>query len=276
MKKQFDHRVMSSLRLYLDHRLLNSGQAYYDATGKFYPVNNEYTNRYTYALPYKQLVNDEAVEGATVMTGVYVNSNFVTPGTSGLLNINHYNGTVDFDSDMSSHEITGSFSVKEASTYLSTEADEKLVFQNRYFKNSRYNQTLSGLQPDTYSLPAVFIKKRGGANEPFALGNNDMARIDVRAVVIADNPYTADGIASVFKDTHWRRFDFVDDPPFDIRGGYTGSAYNYTGETNNALTGPLIESVNESTIQARGDYQSINNDLNVTFLDFEINYIRSH
>ena len=276
MKKQFDHRVMSSLLLYLDHRLLSSGEAYFDATGHFYPVENEYTNRYTYALPYKQLVNDESITGATVMTGVYLNSVFVTPGTSGLLNINHYNGTVDFDSDMSNEEITGSFSVKEASFVLTDDPDSKLVYENKYFKNPKYNQTLSGLQPDTYSLPAIFLKKRGGANEPFALGNCDMTRLDVRAIVVSDNQYTADGIASIFKDTNWRRYDFVDDPPFDVRGGYTGMSYNYTGETSNALTGPLIESVNESTIQARGDYQSINNNLNVTFVDFEINYIRPH
>ena len=276
MKKQFDHRVMSSFLLYLNNRLLTSGEAYSAGTGLFYPVNSEYTNGYSYALPFKQLVNDESVAGATVMTGVYVNSNYVTPGTSGLLSINHDQGTVEFDSDMSAHEISGSFSVKEASIYLSMDTDESLIFQNKYFKNSKYNQTLSGLSPNTYSLPAIFIKKRGGANIPFALGNTDMTRLDVRAVVIADNPYTTDAIASIFKDTYFRRFDFVDDPPFDVRGGYTGATYNYTGETDNSLNGPLIESVSESTIQAKGDYQSVNNDLNVTFIDFEINYVRSH
>ena len=160
--------------------------------------------------------------------------------------------------------------------YLNDEPDEKLVFSNKYFKNPKYNQTFSGMQPDTYSLPAIFIKKRGGSNESFALGNCDMTRLDVRAVVIADNQYTTDGISSILKDTYYRRFDFVDEPPFDVRGGYTGAAYNYTGETANALNGPLIEEVNESTIQARGDYESINNNLNVSFVDFEITYIRPH
>ena len=275
MKQQHDHRVMSSLALFLDNRLLTSGEAFFNHTGSFYPTTSSYAGRTTYSLPFKQIVNDQSVPNALPMSGIYLNGNYITVGQSGLLNINHYQGTVDFSSALSPNtSITGSFSVKEANIYLTTDSDEKIVYYNKYFKNAKYPQNLSGLLPDVYPLPAIFLKKRGGEEKSFSLGSVDNSVIDVRAIIVSDNNYLSDGIASIFKDTHFRRFPLIT-PPFDARGAFTGIYYNYTGLSSGLTNkGPLIEKVRESRISASDDKQD--GDLGIVFIDFEISQVRSH
>lgn len=264
------------MALFLDNRLLTSGEAFFNHTGRFYPTNNLYAGRTTYSLPFKQIVNDQSVPNANVMTGIYLNGVNVAVGQSGLLNINHYQGTVDFSSALPANtSISGSFAVKEANIYVTTENDEKLLFYTKYFKNPRHNQTLSGLAPDAYPLPAIFLKKRGGEDVPFSFGSVDNTVTDIRAVIVSDNAYLSDGIASIFKDCHFRRFALVT-PPLDARQAYTGSAYNYTGLANGQVNrGPLIQKVRESKLSKQTNEDS-KDDLQITYVDFEVSQVRSH
>ena len=71
MKVQFENKIMSSLLLFIDHHLLSKGEAFTNHAGLFYPVTNLYNNYYTYAAPFKQMVNDDGVSNATVMKTVY-------------------------------------------------------------------------------------------------------------------------------------------------------------------------------------------------------------
>lgn len=262
--------------LFLDNRLLSSGEAYFNHSGSFYPTTNLYSGRYTYSLPYKQLVNDISISGATQMTGVSLNGINIGVGTSGLLNINHYQGTVDFGTQLpSSARLTANFAVKEANLYISSSSDDSLVFENKYFRNTKYSQSLSGLNPKTYPLPAIFLKNRGSEDKPFCLGSVDNTVIDVRAIVITDDPYLTDGICSILRDTHFRRFGLVT-PPFDARQAFTGTLYNYDSLGPPAsVSGALIQKVRVSKI-LNGTAGYGDNDIEVSFVDFEISQVRGH
>jgi hypothetical protein len=285
MKPQFDNKVMLSFAQFIDNRLTTSGEAYYNESGNFYPMHNKYNGRYTYGLPFKQLVRDESVTGATVMSGIYINGTYVEPGTSGLLNINHDRGTVTFNQDMSAHTLSGNYSVKEFNIFPTQRPEEELVFENKYFRKPRYSQTLTGIPENHFPIPAIFLKKRGGTPEPFALGGADLSVIDIRAVVVTDDDFPMDVAASILKDTHWRRFEIIEPEKltFNFRGEYNGSmgsGHNYTGlvgsEQGNGNYGPLIQSVNESSVLARGAYSDIKNNLKVSFIDFEVSLFRGH
>ena len=74
MKAQFDNKVMSSLYLWFDHTLLKEGEAFTNYGSKFYPVNNLYQGYYTYGTPFRQFVADSSIDGATILSGVYLDN----------------------------------------------------------------------------------------------------------------------------------------------------------------------------------------------------------
>lgn len=281
MKKQYDHNLMSSFLLYVDNKVLQQGEAYYDASGLFYDVEDVYKDRYTYASPFKQMVSDFSVTGETnptIMRSVYVDGVLHNIGDNGLLNINHYKGTVNFDREVTG-VISGNFSVKDVNVYLTTSSDQKLIFETKFFQTPKFSQTMTGLGLSDLTLPAIFLKKRGGENDGFALGGLDETIVDVRAIVVSDTQYINDAVCSILKDTKMKRFQTITSGiPFDIRGAYTGVDYNYTGVTGLNASNPtiLIKEVRESTLNSDGGADSISNNLYVSFVDFELSQVRKH
>lgn len=281
MLPQFEHKVLSSFSLFVDHRILQSGQAFFAATGQFYPARTQqYNGRYAYNCPYKQLVNDTSINGANVLTGVYLNGNYITPGTSGLLSITHSEGSIDFSSPLAPTDVvTGNFSVKEVNVFMTTDSDNSIIFESKFFKNSQFPQTLSGLESNAYPYPAIFLKKRSSSITPFAIGGYDLTTLHVRALMISDNPYLSDAVASILKDSHMRRFGIIT-PPFDFRGRFTGASciYNYTGIVGGETSpsGSLIQDVNESTVFADRYFKEITQKNTISFIDFDISHVRTH
>jgi len=278
MIKQFDNEIASSFMLYVDHLIQQKGNAYYGATGTFFPVSGQYYGKYTYACPFKQLVNDSSLTGSTdILSGVYLNGNFITVGQSGLESINHYQGSVTFNTQLaSSASLTGSFSVKDFNVYMTSEPEDSLIYQSKFFKNPRYSQTFGPISTSSLTVPAVFIKKRGGDSVPFSFGAVDESIINFRAIVISDNQFLNDAACSILKDSHMRRFSVITDLPFDKRGSYTGQAYDYTGLADGVTYRPLIKDVDETRITSFKSLEPISSDLHVSFVDFEVSWVRSH
>jgi hypothetical protein len=270
MRVHFDHQVFSSFRLFVDNRIAHSGQAYFNTTGRFYPSVSNRSGIFTYACPYKGLINDSSVSGANVMSGVYLNGNYISVGTSGLQEINHYAGTVSFSYQPSPANITGSFSVKEVAVETSVSKEDSLVFETKFFPQPKYSQQFTGIPQNSYPLPIVFLKNRGSDIKPFAIGGTDLDEKSIRAIVIADNEFALDAVCGILRDTHYRRFSFVT-PPLNVRGGYTGTEYNYSRLASGV--GPLIKSVSVSYI---GNGQGMHNNYSVAFVDFKINHVRDH
>jgi hypothetical protein len=273
MKAQFENRVMSSLLLFVDHHLLNKGEAYTNYSGLLYPTDNLYNNYYTYSAPFKQMVSDDSIPGATVMKNVYVNGGQTSVGGE-LHGINHYNGQVYFTADKSSSVISGNYSIKDFNVYLTNDPESKLLFETKYHLNSKYPQQLSGLAPDTQPYPAVFVKNMGGTNDPFAFGGLDNTITNARLVVLADSNYKLDAACSIFKDLKNKSVPIINDLPFDALGSYTGLAYDYVSLATGA--GPLIWDVRVSKVSMMGDFERLNPDVFSAFVDLELSSIRTH
>ena len=96
MKVQFENRIMSSLLLFIDNYLLKQGEAFTNYSSLFYPVKNLYNSYYTYAAPFKQMVNDDNVPNAVVMKTIYVNGDEKSVGASNFHGINHFQGQINF------------------------------------------------------------------------------------------------------------------------------------------------------------------------------------
>ena len=151
MKEQYENLVMSSFMLYVDHKVGVKGEAYTNHTGVFYPIENLYNGYYTYSCPYKQLVCDSGIanqvssEMPDIMTGIYVDDTFTPTGTNGFIGINHHEGQVYFNQDMSSHTLSGYFSVKDFNVKITSEPEETLIFETKFDLRPRTNVTPTGL-----------------------------------------------------------------------------------------------------------------------------------
>ena len=170
MKTQFENKVMSSFMLWVDHTLLDKGEAFTNHGSSFYEVNGLYYNYHAYGAPFKQFVTDSSITNATIMSGVYIGgdtvSDFKKTGQSPLVDINFEQGQVYLSAEESS-SISGNYAVKDFNVYLTANAEQELLFENKIDLRPGTTQIVSGLASEASTYPAIFIKNNGGSNDPF-------------------------------------------------------------------------------------------------------------
>ena len=261
MKPQFDNQISSSFLMWFDHTLLSKGEAYYNVTTSF-PANTSYVNGfYAYNGPYKGLVYDTSIAGATVMTGVTVNNASYNLGQNPVSGINYSEGQIYLASG--NLNVTGTYSVKEFNVLLTSQPEEVLLFETQYVRRNKTPATSlkDSLKENTITYPVVFIKNNGSTNDPWAFGGTDETRIDFRAIVIADSQYTLDAVCSLFRDRNYDNVPLIDPTynPFNVLGSFkSGVAFNY----NNITSGKdycMIDRVSVSKIAGVRDRENIIN-----------------
>lgn len=278
MITNYQNTLTSSFLLYIDNTICKRGQATTNVSSLFYPVTGVYKNYYTYAAPYKQIVNDGSLTGPTQLTGVYVDGTLTVPGEGDLVAINHYDGQAIFSSDKSSSTISGAYAIKDYNVYLSDKTEDKILFYTKIENKSRITQTVRGLQVNEITYPAIFLNLVNSSNDPFAFGGVDMTNNYYRAIVMSDSLFSLDAVCGILKDSAHSFFKTVDnnDLKMNAMSAYTGSQYNYA----NVATGDpvYIEDVNVVRI-GRGadskDYEDLNPDVFSAFVDFELQSVRN-
>ena len=239
MKEHIENQLMSSLLLYVDHTICKVGEAFSNHGSYFYPSETMFSSHFKcYSAPFKQLVMDESIAGAQVMTGVYVGNTLTAPGESSLNSINHTEGQVHFDYGYSSSStISGNYSVKDFNIYLTSKAETELLFETKFERKPKVSQTITGLAPNKQTYPCIFIRNNGGVNEPFAFGGMDMTKLNARAIVLADSAFSRDAVCGILKDCARNALPIIEKTnlPFNAIGSYTGAAFNY--ETISSIAG---------------------------------------
>lgn len=255
---QFENRVISSFMLYLDHEIQSQGQAYYNYSGLLYRVNSQHNGLYAYATPFKQLVNDTSISGANVMSGVYLNGNYVGIGQSGLYSINHAQGVVYFTGQLSSNTVvSGRYAIKDINIELSDKEEYKVIFETKYEPKSRYNQTLSGLQTDVKTLPSIFLKYKGGDAAPAAFGGIQDNKVLIKALILTENEFQRVAVCNILKNLTFKFFNLVNSTPFDYLGNYTGLNYYYDNLNFDTGNSPLITEVKVKDVPLIGEFSNI-------------------
>ena len=280
MDVQYENKVMSSLLLYADHMISKKGNAFANTSSYFYETTQSYANIYNYSAPYKQIVSDHSITGASQLTGVYVDGSFSGVGQGTLHSIGHNQGTAYFSSQITgANRISGDFAIKDFNFYLTNKPEEEVLFETKYHLRPQVHETLTGLRPDQITYPAVFVKSIGGTNVPAAFGGLDKTVVDARCIHLAESAYEIDAAVCILKDMVKTKVCFIqNDLPFNALGAYTGKAYNYTG-----LAAPktgsedfiFIDEVHVSkNIGAAGGYKNLNPDVYNAFVDFTLNQFR--
>lgn len=275
IQPQFENKLISSFLLHIDHRIQDKGLAYTNYTSQLYPIPSMIYGQYAYAAPFKQLCNDISISGAQVMSGIYLNGNYISIGQSGLSAINHYEGAVFFNNPLPANSIiSGRYSVKDFSIEITDQPEYKLLFETKYLTSSKYNQTLSGLDLDTKTSPIIFLRSKIGNPEPFALGGIENKKKTIRAIIIADNEYQRVAVCNILKDLMFSPFFITTQLPFDAEGNMTGINYNFNNLIKDTTYFPWIMNVKEVDIPRADAFKTMPKNMN--FIDFQINTLTLH
>lgn len=279
MKPQFENVLMSSMVLWFDHTLIKKGEAFSNYNSEFYPITNIYNGYYTYGAPFNNLIRDESITGTNIISGVYLNNNFITTGQSGLVAINADQGQLYFNSGLNNPTISGNYAVKDYGIYLTNENEEKILFETKFNLNPKTTENPTGLPINAQTYPAIYLKNNGGNNTPLAFGGLDSSNINVRAIVISDSIFSMDAVSSIFKDTARTYIPIIQpsEMPFNSLNGLK-SRYNYdlltTGRAGTANSVYIKNVYISKNVANRTQYQDLNPDAISAFVDFELEVYR--
>lgn len=204
MKPQFQHQVITSFALWLDHIILNRGQAFQNIESSFYYQQDDRLDLdfHAFASPHKQWVTDSAVSKADIIDSIILDGYKVDRGKQGI-KYDFNNGRVLVPKVLSSpgSNIESSYAVKDFNIYITDQTEEELLIETKFDKNSRFDQDIfEGIKPYDQVVPAIFCSYQQGENIPFAFGGEDITQSSIRCVVFAENSYQLDGVFSILKD----------------------------------------------------------------------------
>jgi hypothetical protein len=263
--------------LYLDNRILTKGEAFTNVNTQFYPSDTIYNNYYTYSSPYNQIIADNSIPNATIMTGVYVNNTFIGTGQSGFHSIDYNNGRLYFTTELPANTIiSGSYAIKEYNVTLTSFPEETLLFETSYSNKPKTDQTATGASLNSIQYPIVFIRSNSMTNEPFTFGGTDNTRNYIRLIIMSDSQFSNDAINSIIIDSKNSYMPIFNTGQFPYN--YLGHAtnYNYTGITANSVSEgncAFIEEVDVAQFNSQifsQQFREVNLEVYSSIIDFQV------
>lgn len=270
MKIQFNNKLLSTFMLTIDNAILSKGDAYTNTTSQLYPVSGSLNGLNAYTTPYRQLVNDASITGATQISGLYVNNTFTMPGQNGLISFNISEGLAYFTGMPVS--VSGAYALKDFNIYLSDEPEEKILFETKYNLRASYPQTITGLAPNAQTYPVIFIKHVDTVNVPFCLGGIDNKKVHVRAIVLAQSQYQLSAACNILEDLAHKKQPIFNPItlPFDALGGFSGVSYNYETAKSAVTDFTYIQEAKTSMLFSVRELNILNPSIFPAFVDFEL------
>lgn len=229
-KSSFEHNLISSFILWLDNKIISSLNAFSTGTSLFYPVPTQYVGLTAFGAPFKGIIADSSVNGATILTGVNVDNIWYNKGDSGL-SINYNDGLLYFNSGFSANQISGTYSIKDFQVEFAHESEEKILFETDYVHKSKIGENgMFALPEGAKVYPAIYLKFYAGENHPWEMGGIDAIRCRITAIVLSDSQFKLIGIDSLCRDMARKYFAYLqpEELPFNSLGDLKTSPYNYT------------------------------------------------
>lgn len=272
MKPQFKHLLTSSFMQWFEYTLLTEGECYTNFSGKFYEMTSARKGT-VFALPYGQIVHDSSITGATIPSGVYVNSSFVPRGTNNL-RLDFQNGQIMMD-PIAGANVTGSFAVKEFDLFYTNRAEDELVLSSQFSIKSKSVQPFTGRAENETLAPAIFISKVTASDEAFEFGGADNSINHYRALILATDDAQLDGLDSIFTEKSSTNFAYISSTPWNEYGDLKSGRYNYleavAAEQPNRLV--FISDASFTKFSATAN-KAINPKLKLGVLEFTLEIVR--
>ena len=208
---------------------------------------------------------------------IWLNGNFIVPGQSGLVAINHYDGQLIFSSNKSGQALSGNYAIKDYNVYLTDKSEDYILFSTKIEPKSKRNITARGLEVNEITYPAIFLTMINSQNDPFAFGGVDMTSSYFRAIVMSDSQFSLDAACGILRDSSHNFFRLIDnnDLKMNAMSSYTGTAYNYTGIATGAPVYISDVSVSRVAVNNSADFVDLNQDVFSAFVDFDLESVRN-
>lgn len=252
----------------MDSQIGNAG-GYTNYTSQlFYQPDPRLGTTYVaYAAPFRSFVWDSGVAGANILQSVSGSFGHLTHGQSGMI-IDYQNGRVLLPASFGTTlTMSGSYAFKEFNVYFSNQTAEKLVFGNKYYLNSRFNGSPTGVPPiewnqklGAYNMvtPCVFVTSANATNEGWAFGGVYNSKQTISLNILAESPGQLENILSMFVDqkSSWVQMLPLSAWPLNNLGD-TKSGYNYqtvASQYNDPKNQLFVSSVKASKVS---DYAKI-------------------
>lgn len=285
MKPQFQHQVITSFSLWIDHTILTRGEAYQNIDATFYYQDDGRLDPefIAFASPHKQWVTDSSVDGAEVIQGITLDGRYIEKNQEGI-RYDYNNGRVVIPRLIAneSSNVEGIYSVKDFNIYITDQTEEELLIETKFDTNSRFDQEINGgVKPYDQVVPAIFISYEQGYNSPFAFGGQDITHSSIRCVVFAESSYQLDGVFSILKDLNNIAISNVgfNEHPLNEFGDLKYGIYDYKDlseryyNVKNSDSVFHIENVNVSKLNDKIAKKS-HPGLYIGFIDFQVNAYR--
>ena len=269
MNYTFENIAVQSFYLWLNNRIQSNGGCI-NYSSQLFPINQTINGLYTYAAPFCQFVSDNSISGINIISGVYVNNSFITPGQSGLVDINYDKGQVYFNQPING-TVSGNYAIREINTVIPWFPDMNLLFETKMTLRPKQPQVYTGVANNTISYPAIFVKPEGGKNTPWEFGGTDRSFITMNCYVFCENQFQLDAINSILKDSRLKYIPIISatESPYNVYGGYkNGIPYNYQNLTQNKVlagSGIIIEEVTVTDWGRRGIASTLESMTNDSF-----------
>ncbi len=271
MNTQFSTITLLSFYQWLDNQILQKGQAYQNNTSRLFyqPDSTLGSSKVAYAAPFKSWVWDSGVSGAAILTSVSGSLN-MSRGT-GMI-VDYENGRVIFDASVGSKAIiSGSYAFKDFNVYFANQTDERMIFSNKYYLNSRFNNsaTPTGAVPiqwnerlKAYNMvtPCIFVSNVHTKNPGWAFGGLYNTTTTIVLNVLAETQGQLQGAMSLLTDCQDMVFPQLGTHqwPLNAFGDWKGgTGYNYqTIKTLHGQPGNLF-TITDVQASAISDYTKI-------------------
>ena len=286
MKAQFDQNILSSFYLWFENQLLSdSAKAYkVDLSNAF--ISGSFSDippsHIAFQGKYRSLVGEHQVE--TPNSGFFLGDEFITGNydENGGIFTDYENGRLIFPQAsgavIGDTALTANSTVKEVNTYITNDTDAQIIIHSD-FKDSatelpyQYGKT-EEFDETTYFLPACFISVASSDNKEFAFGGEEDTTTRIRVMVLSFDNYTLDSVLSLFRDSV--RKDMTHVPYENFPYGFSFSikdfpySYNELISSESNPTKSHIESVLVSKIVSERIRESLNKNISVGYIDFEL------
>ena len=269
---------MSSFYLWLDHEVLERGEAFINYSGKLYnSPDPNFPNSSVYGAPFRQWVYDSSIPNVTIPSGVFINGSYVARGTSGL-NLDFNKGRAIMSGNASTN-VSVNYSFKEYNIYYTDEREEKLLFEKAYSATPKVSQVTGALGYLDIPYPCIFIKHKNGENIPFAFGGEDSTETIIRCIVLGSNSFSLDGVISILSDSARKVFPVFSpqDFPFNYFGDFkSGNSFNYKNLCGSQPQSNLVY-IDRVTVSKLDEINNakINKKCVAAIIDFELSDVRN-
>ncbi len=225
---------MSSVKEYVDHRLLKDLRAFTNKTVSLYNYNDEvYFNKSVYGSPYATWAYNTGVSGVTAPTGVSIPSGaFLPRGMSGL-SIDFKNGRIMMSGGNNGLNLQANVTVPQINTYITTLPEQKLLAETNFSVLPTLKTPNRQMPPYSVVLPALFFRLVHSENTTAAFSGPEWSDFNIRVTALLTENGQSVAITDLIRDLKNRNIPLLAGSVLNELNDLKDTNWDYNSQLNN-------------------------------------------